>query len=181
MVVNSIVFLLFAGAALLGVKSLRTYLGQKEQVSPYDWMPADLRSSSLICVERDMSCVVTLPSYGEVRLQGRPDQVYQLVDGRYVPVELKERGEPQVERTDFEQLTLQAWLLSCLGFPTAGYGYVVVSDRANGQRKPILVRLGSDDYAKSLLVRHLALITGKVPARKVHNYKCNKCTHRGNC
>lgn len=173
----------FLASASLILMAMRTHAKspQQESEDPYAWMPAELRQAELLAVEKDAGFLINLPKYGLVRFTGRPDQVYRLGNGLATPVELKNRHQARVEQRDFEQLTLQGWLLRNLGVPTHEFGYIIYQIWGSQRRVVVPVRLGSDDFARSILIRHMAIISGTVKPRRALNTRCNSCFHQAKC
>lgn len=139
------------------------------------WLPGALVGAELVFVEKKF--FINAP----FRVIGKPDQVYKRVDGKYVPVEYKTRGKPQVYETDVAQLSLQAWVLRRAGMFTAEDAFVVISNKASGRREAVPVRLRDDAWCEALIRRHIDVVSGKVAPTRSGGSKCRSCGHAGRC
>lgn len=149
--------------------------------NPLEWLPPELHHARVAAVEKDMDCQVEIQGHGRVRVHGRPDQVYQLPNGLYVPLELKNRNSPHVQKTDADQLTLQAWMLRKNGYQTAAFGVVVFRSWDTGKRRPVIVQLGGDVYSHSLIERYFGITSGMIAPSKANDRRCNSCGHAQKC
>lgn len=148
---------------------------------PLEWLPPELHYARVAAVEKDMSCLVDLHEHGRVRVHGRPDQVYQLHNGLYVPLEFKNRKSPRVQKTDSDQLSLQAWMLRRNGYQTAPFGVVIFRSWHTGKRRPVVVPLAGDLYSFSLIERYFGISNGSIAPVKAEDQRCNSCGHAQEC
>ena len=139
------------------------------------WLPNELQSAKLAFVEKDF---FTATPY---RIAGRPDQVYRLPNGSFVPVELKTRAQNRVFDTDVAELSLQAWLLRQKNKRTARHGYVAILNTTTHENTALRVDLWDDERCEAAIARYLDLMAGRAMPRKCGRQKCKGCGHTAYC
>lgn len=186
-ILTMLVWVLAVVAVVLGLAAVRLYVkkdfpeNEAQAPNPLAWLPPELHYARILAVEEDMHCRVEVPGYGFIRIFGRPDQVYQLPNGLCVPLEFKNRNRPRPEKTDADQLTLQAWMLRRHGYQTAPFGVVVFRLWGTEKRHAVVVPLAGDVYALYLLQRYLDISTGAAAPTKANDGRCDACGHAGVC
>ncbi len=115
-------------------KALRKFLFREN-------FPKELLSASLIASESDIACEYP------VKLHGRLDQLFRLLNGCVVLVDTKCRSENGVDEADIIQLSVYRFILRQLGYPVLGYAWVRTVSDPLGRRsvRYIKVSLLSDD------------------------------------
>jgi CRISPR-associated exonuclease Cas4 len=149
----------------------------KERSQPA-WRPDALKDATLICAETDY--VGTFEGSFHSHVMGRPDQVYRLPSGLYLPVEFKTRERWQVYATDRAQLSLYAFLLRQNGFMTATYGYLIIQNRHTKERHTLQVDLYDDAWVRQTFERYGQIINGAPPLFEF-TPKCAGCAHQPRC
>lgn len=140
-----------------------------------NWLPKELKGATIAMVEKKLITVSPYP------IVGRPDRVYRLSNGEYVPVENKNRDYHRVYETDIAQLSLQAWLLRQNNLPTSSFGYVVINSRKTRQRKSIRVDLYNNSVCARIIQRYIDLKEGRTYPHKSRGGKCKTCGHNQKC
>ncbi len=156
------VALLGAGVALLGVAVLTLARRAREG-----------RVGRLVTVETDSPGLLRSERY---RLVGRPDEVRATADGVLVPVELKNRAQPQ--RGAFFSHTVQVW------------GYCLLLEEATGRAPPFGIVRYRDGEAvvpwnpvarRALLALHDEAMAPYDGRADPSVGKCSRCTWSRSC
>ncbi len=137
---------------------------------PEAWLPEELKDAQLIGVEWD------LETTGDYPLKGRLDRLYQLPDGRLVPVERKNRANGRVYGTDRIQLSLYGYILEMQGNEVAPFGFVVFPGDS-AQRVDLLNR----SAVERRLERYGQIQNRAALPSRVGGAKCRSCSHAHRC
>ncbi|QXP89498.1 PD-(D/E)XK nuclease family protein [Methylococcus capsulatus] len=138
------------------------------------WLPPELRGARLVAVEQDLTS-------RDPPLAGRPDQVYRLPDGRYVPLEYKTRERFVLHETDAAQLSLEGFLLRRNGFPTAPFGVIAVKRRGGGETRAVKLKLADDSRCMDWILRYRDLVRRRAEPEAADDGRCKRCGHAGRC
>ncbi len=164
--------LMIGGSALFVLIVLIFWITRRKgRSSDAAWLPPELQGARLIGVESDLSL------RGEFNINGRLDRLYQLEDGRYVPVERKNHRQARVFSTDKLQLSIYRYILECNGHPVAPYGFVVLPHFNHAMKTKLYDR----DYVRNRLKRYALLRAGQIDPKRESNGKCTKCSHANRC
>ena len=123
-------------------KRLREFLNREN-------FPKELLTASLIASESDIACEYP------VKLHGRLDQLFRLLNGCVVLVDTKCRGDSSVDEADIIQLSVYRFILRQLGYPVLGYAWVRTVADPLGHRSVRYVKvslLGDEDIIKLSLL-----------------------------
>ena len=152
--------------------ALATYIWFLRKGRPSAAMPSELAEAKLWAAEKEIFCTSPVP------LHGKPDQVFLLLNGQLVVVDVKSHA--RAYPSDIMQMSVYRVILLSAGHRVADYGYIRAI--TPGGEKFIKRNLFETRVVITAWTRHHGLIDGLIsPSLTKIQALCKTCGHRGRC